>query len=276
MKSKNDVILAGVARSGSTLACYLLNKTPDAIALLEPIEPKEVITLSDDKVITFLNHFFTEQRESIKINRFAKSKSTKGQVPDNLMGDVDKKTGKRKNILDGKSIEIKKKLNNNFSLIIKQPGMFTGMLGLLKHHFPCYATIRNPLSVLQSWNTVDMAVTNGHAPAAEECDPSLKELLANESDVYNRQILLLSWYFEQFHNHLANENIIRYEEVINSGGKNLACITSSARQLEENLVSKNKNSLYDPELKKELAKRLLASNGYFWCYYDKEDVLQLL
>ena len=276
MVDSRNILLAGVARSGSTLACYLINKSSNAVALLEPIEPKEVTALSHDKVVSFLNGFCLQQRLIIKDKGTAKSKSINKVVPDNLMGGINSKSGKREIILDGDSISIKKKLNSNFSLVVKQPGMFTGMLYFLKYHFPCYATIRNPLAILQSWNSVELPVKYGHAPAAEQCDPKLKLLLANENDVYTRQLILLSWYFEQFYNHLPAENIIRYEEVVDTGGKCLSCIVASAGQLREDLQSKNKNTLYNESLKVELANRLLASDGFYWNYYTADDIHSLL
>lgn len=271
-----NIILAGVARSGSTLACYLLNKTPDVVALLEPIEPRELVSLSPAEVLSSLDSFFEKQRCSIVNSYTAKSKSTNKCVPDNLMGDVKNESGNREVILDGESISITRNLSNNFSLVVKQPGMFTGMLYFLKDHFPCYATIRNPLAILQSWNSVELPVKNGHAPAAEQCDPKLKLTLANEKDVYIRQLILLSWYFEQFYFHLPDANIIRYEEVIKTDGQCLSCITQSAVQLKEDLKSKNKNPLYNEALKKDLAERLLASKGYFWKYYNPKDIYSLL
>lgn len=271
-----NIILAGVARSGSTLACYLLNKTSNVVALLEPIEPKEITTLSEDDAVSFLEDFFEVQRNSVLQKGIAKSKSTDGKVPDNLIGAIDEKTGVRKYVLDGHTILIDRNMDDNFLLVVKQPGMFTGMLHFLKYHFTCYATIRNPLAVLQSWNTTNMAVKDGHAPAAEQCDPFLKVNLEKESDVYNRQVILLSWYFEQFYKHLPIENIIYYEKVINTGGRHLVSITSSASLLDESLKNKNKNQLYNDELKQMLATRLLDSEGYYWNYYEKNDVLKLL
>lgn len=274
--NRKEIILAGVARSGSTLVCYLLNKTSNAVALLEPIQPKELNALSQDKVVSFLQGFFEAQRTSLIERKLAKSKSTNQKVPDNLMGGINSKSGKREIILDGDSISIKRNLGSDFSLIVKQPGMFTGMLYFLKYHFPCYATIRNPLAILQSWNSVELPVKDGHAPAAEQCDPKLKLSLVNEKDVYMRQLILLSWYFEQFYNHLPAANIIRYEEVVDTGGKCLSCMVASASQLREDLKSKNKNTLYNESLKLELANRLLASDGFYWNYYTTDDIHSLL
>ena len=47
--------------------------------------------------------------------------------------------------------------------------------------------------------------------------------------------------------HLPPENVIRYEDLVSSGGKALSIITSSANRLEEPLESRNFNPLYDRE-----------------------------
>lgn len=272
----DNIILAGVARSGSTLACHLLNKGLSVVALHEPIQPSLVPLSSPEATVEYVSNFFESQRKSIIEKGIARSKSSKGKVPDNPMGGVDEKTGKRLRVLDGHEITIDKRLNNNFTLVIKQPGFFTGMLGIFKSYFPCYATVRNPLAVLCSWNTVDMAVSDGHAPAAEQCDPVLRATLAVEDNVFTRQVILLSWYYEQFFCHLDPENIIYYENVITSGGKALSCISSSASNLKVTLNSKNNNPLYDASIKQQLSERLLDSDGFYWKYYSKDDVSSLL
>jgi len=272
---QNNIILAGVARSGSTLTCYLLNKTTDTVALHEPINPAQVPIESDKQTISFISDFFNNQRKQILSDGSATSKSSKGSVPDNPLGGVNKITGKRIKNLDGNRITINKELTSDFLLVIKQPGLFTGRLELLTKYFPCFATIRNPLGVLRSWNTVDMPVSNGHAPAAEQCDPILKGTLANEADVSNRQLILLSWYFEQFYKHLPADNVIRYESVIDSEGKSLSKLTPSAKNLNEKLQNKNNNPIYDDKIKKELTEKLLDSDGYYWKYYSKDDVYKL-
>lgn len=294
-----NIILTGVPRSGTTLTCYLLNKSPDVVALHEPIKPYRVPGLgSDDNVakrfyffllnirkspvsfnsntVGYIDSFFEKQRTSILTKGTATSKSKGNKIPDNPMGKINQKTGKRIRVVDGRTVEISKNLGKDFTLVIKQPSMFSGLLGILSSHFQCYATIRNPLAVLCSWNTVDYPVRTGHAPAAERCDQNLKSILANEPDVYNRQIILLSWFFEQFYRHLPAENIIRYEELITSNGKSLSSMFPSSSILNQELTSKNNNPLYDQNIKKKLAKRLLDSEGYYWKYYSKNDVMDLL
>ena len=273
--TRNNIVLASVPRSGSTLTCHLLNKTTDVVALHEPIEPAKLASLNADASIRYIQYFFDEQRAFILSQGLATSKSKQGKVPDNHMGSVDKQSGKRAFLLDGNQIKIDKPRGSNFKLLIKQPGLFTGMLKLLSEHFSCYATIRNPLSVLQSWNSVDMAVTHGYAPAAEQCDPLLKQKLAEEPDVYRRQLVLLSWFYEQYYFYLPKEKVIYYEDVVNTGGKCLSCISSSANLQDETLQTKNNNPLYDTSLKGHLRDLLLSSDGFYWKYYSRDEVSKL-
>ncbi len=237
----------------------------------EPIEPHRVPDSSDQKSVDYIKRFFEQQRHSILENAVATSKSVKGGVPDNHIGSMNKNNGKRNFLLDGGEIQINKPLSDSFKLVIKQPGLFSALLNILLPHFPCYATIRNPLAVLQSWNSVDMAVTQGYAPAAEQRDARLKSMLSAESDVVGRQLKLLSWFFEQYDRFLPDEHIIRYEDVVNSGGKSLKRISRTAATLDETLRTKNDNPVYDSSLKHILRERLLDSDGFYWKFYSRDE-----
>ncbi len=272
---EKNIILAGVPRSGSTLVCHLLGKLSNTIALHEPLEPLKIKVNSNQEYIKFISRFINQQREMILEQGYAISKSAKGKIPDNHIGGLDRKTGKRVDILDGSHITVSKALSADFLLAIKQPGMFTAMLPVLSRVFTCYATIRNPLSVLRSWNSVDMAVTNGHAPAAEKFDHNLKTALMNEQDVFQRQISLLSWFFEQIDTYLPEKQIIHYEDLIRTNGKTLSCITPLANELSERLETKNNNPLYNEGMKTRLLKLLLDSDGFYWKYYSKDELSNL-
>ncbi len=274
--SASDIILAGVPRSGTTLTCHLLNKLPNVVALHEPITTAEYCGLETKEIIGRLRVFFVEQRESLLRDGVATSKSAGGMVPDNAIKGIDKKTGKRKNILDGKILVVNKPLTVDFDLAIKHPNFFTAKLQDLVHHFQCYAIIRNPLSALLSWHSVDMLVSRGYAPGAEAFDKDLSIRLLNEEDLLSRQLILISWYFEQYARILPAERIVRYEDIIASGGRELAKISVSAKQLDEALVSKNDSRYYDQTKKNIIAEKLLDSDGCYWEFYDKEEIVRLL
>ncbi|MFI0398114.1 MAG: hypothetical protein ACH34X_03485 [Thiolinea sp.] len=278
MVKSNNIILTGIPRSGTTLTCHLLNKLADCVALHEPIMPLELVPLARQAVVDHIVDFFAAQRQQIKNSGTAFSKSTGGKVPDNPMAGIDPRTGRRIRVLDGHVIHIDKELPADFYLVIKQPAFFTAILADLTQQasLSCFAVIRNPLSVLLSWNSVEMPVSRGRVPAAEAFSEGLVQLLDIEPDVINRQLILLNWFFEQYASYLKPQQILYYEKTVASKGQSLQCMVDSAKALNEPLKSQNANSLYSPALKLELAERLLAqANHAFRLFYTDEDILEL-
>ena len=57
-----DIILTGIARSGTTLSCSLLNKLPQCVALHEPMNPAELVGLDfPDAYLARVASFFAER-----------------------------------------------------------------------------------------------------------------------------------------------------------------------------------------------------------------------
>jgi hypothetical protein len=70
--------------------------------------------------------------------------------------------------------------------------------------------------------------------------------------------------------------VIRYEEMIASGGASLSVIRTAAESLNESLPSRNLNPLYDRKEMCILGRRLLNSEGAYWTFYTRESVEKLL
>jgi len=241
----SNIILTGLPRSGTTLTCHLLNKLPDTVALHEPMTVSEFPKLGEPSAICAeIDRFFEATRSSLIKSRTARSKHAQGKVPDNPFPDKYSPSGLRLGRAAAVStITIDKDLSENFLLIIKHPAAFTALLPVLVERFRCFAVIRNPVSVLSSWNSISVPVENGHAPAAENLDPGLKKSLSLLDDKFDRQLCLLSWFFDKYRRFLPDDRIIRYETTIASRGANLAVITERAAVLQEPLENKNKNKI---------------------------------
>lgn len=275
ISAQQQVILTGLPRSGTTLTCHLLNKLPNCVALHEPLVPLDLSGYDRPSLVHFILEYFTAQRHQILQTGTAVSKSFGGQVPDNPVAGFDPITGKRIRVLDGRLVQIDKQLRQDFCLAIKQPAFFTAILKDLVavDLLSCFAIIRNPLSVLLSWNSVEMPVSRGRVPAAEAFVPELKLNLGKIQDVYDRQVFLLDWFFQQYLNYLPSEHIIYYEATIKGAGKSLIVINPLAIELNEVLYSKNNNSLYSVELKKILLEKLISkTDGAFWRFYTEEQL----
>jgi hypothetical protein len=271
----NNIVLTGVPRSGTTLTCHLFNKLPNTVALHEPIEFREILKFKNNQEICdFVELVFEEMRYSIFHQKIAKSRQVEGRVPDNNFGEEqDNISGLRKNLVSIGKIYLDKNLNPGFSLIIKEPGIFTAILKNLSEYFPTYAIIRNPLSVLASWNSVPFHVTKGRTPISR-LDIALAQGLAKikDKDKIEKQIYILSWFYEQYKTFLPEQSILRYENIVASGGKALSAIQAQATTLNEPLQSKNINKLYDKKLMLVLGEKLLNSDGCFWEFYSRDSV----
>jgi hypothetical protein len=269
----NDIIVTGPPRSGTTLTCFLLNKVEDTIALNEPMNLK--MFPSKNEGIKQTQQFFKEMRASLTQDKTAIARQVAGRIPDNIFPiHQSDNSGPRKNIATKGRVRFDKELTSNFKLILKHNAHFTFLLDKLTPHYKCYAIIRNPVSTIASWNSIDAPVSRGNLNVLKSLDQDLYNDIELIPDLIDRQVFLLHKLFECYKN-LSTANIIRYEDVVESGGKCLSVISDNANRLEDKLTSKNKNKLYDERLIAQIREKLLSFDGAFWQYYDKRDVIEL-
>jgi len=121
-----------------------------------------------------------------------------------------------------------------------------------------------------------MSVREGYVPAAERLNINLKNNLIKINDRIERQLFILSWFYEQYYKNLPINSIIRYEDLIRSNGKVLKTITSKAGKLNVKLVNKNSNILYQVGDIKSIGNKLLESEGSYWKFYSKTDVEKII
>jgi hypothetical protein len=271
--SPRNIILTGLPRSGTTLACSLLGQLPDVVALHEPMRPMTIAGLSGPEFIDCVVEFFDAMRQQIKTEGTAVSKSQVGRVPRNPLGDevID---GQRVKNIDGNIIAVGNVTTPRFDLCMKHPAMFTARLPVLADVFDCYAIVRNPLSVLLSWSDSGMAHGDGHSPAAEAHDPELAALLRKFPDLLDRQIALLDYMFARYRD-VIPDRTIRYEDVISTGGAALSAVVPAANSLEEELSSRNNRLVEKNPEALRIARRLLENAEACWSFYDRSDVLSM-
>lgn len=269
----HDIVLAGLPRSGSTLTCHLINKLPDAVALNEPMNIGHFKDQPDKEAIcNNISEFFVRMRGALEKTGTAMSKHIDGVVPDNPVLHERTSDGLRRGAAILGSVDFSKNLPDNFTLVVKHPSTFAALVPELINHFTIYATIRNPVAVLSSWNSVSMPIQDGHAPKGENMDTELRDKLKEIPDRLDRQMHLLCWFFERF-SLLPAENIINYETLISSEGSCLRSLAASAASLKEPLESRNQSDLYDAELTPVLVERLLRErDAAFWDFYSRESV----
>ena len=155
--------------------------------------------------------------------------------------------------------------------MVKHNALFAALLPELQEFFPCIAVVRNPLAVLASWQTVDLPVHGGRVPEGEKFAGKLRLALEQEPDVWRRQIIIMNWVFEQYGNHVANRNILRYEDIVESGGRVLYHSLGHSDHLPETLKNMNDNPLYGKVPMDNLLDMLLDAGGAWMQFYSSAD-----
>lgn len=272
-----NIALTGIARSGTTLSCWLLNQLPACVALHEPIDPSSLVALDfPEAYLREVEHFFITQRASLLSSRTATTKAFKGGIPDNPFDTAPANGGLRASIVKRQRIYFDKPLHPGFRLVIKQPNFFTATLGTLTTRFPCFAIVRNPLAILLSWQTVQAGLHDGRVPYGEAFDETLKQELASQPGHLQRQLTVLRWYFNKYATLLPTEHVIKYEDIVTTGGRALKVIDPAAASLNVNLENRNRNPIYNPDQVGELARFLLRDEAIYGAFYTAQDVEKLL
>jgi hypothetical protein len=295
MISNHNVIITGIPRSGTTLTCHLLNKLPNVVALHEPIRSPEWLPSAEQTIDGLVDDYFAMSRRSLLADKTAISKQHHGHIPDNpksahslLLKTLQRLSfsrsgleklnlggfGLRRSIVEHGRVTFDKPLNADFTLCIKHNGQFTGMLPSLIRRYAVCAIVRNPLAILCSWNSIDFGPRDGHMYATEKINSELATRLAEHPDRYQRQLALLSWFYEQYEQWLKPEQVVRYEDLIRSNGGVLSNFVTQAGCFNEVLVCNN-GAYNDRTLSAMLAQRLLESNGKYWQFYTQQSVIDL-
>ena len=265
-------LLSGVPRSGTSLCCRLAGNLPDTVALSEPIRRKAFGGMETAQgACARIGDFAEQARAGILGERRASSVQVDGRLDDNRTASRHTDAGLRRLRAEWGELAIDKPLSPRFTLLIKHNALFAALLPRLTDSFACLALVRNPLSVLVSWQTVDLPVHRGRIPAGEELDPDLHRALEQEPEALRRQLIVLDWFFGRFHAHLDPQDIIRYEDVVETGGLALFRRLGHAGARPVELTSRNDGALYDETLIDTLLEALLDGGGRWTRFYSRED-----
>lgn len=269
----NNLILTGIPRSGTSLVCSLLNKLDNTLALVEPLDvPSFLMCTNGSARRQFLNNYFEHTRDTLLAT--GQVRCLDFAVEGNTF--ASHTNGLRENIIKGyKEESVARNMSADFKLVVKHPNIFTALLEELAGFFPCFAVVRNPVSVIASWSTLAHPLSEGHAPMAEAFDMKLSAQLNGLADKLSRQIYLVNWYFDIYSRLLNPADVIRYEDVIASQGACLVNIAPQAKCLNQSLHSRNTSEIYNKELMVSIADKLLGMGGAWRDFYSDRDIYGL-
>lgn len=262
----STLLLTGIPRSGTTLTCHLLNQCSGTVALHEPLSPSLIEGDAKPATNVILSLIHNIRAELLETGTTI-SKQAGGSLPSNPVARTQKG---REEVVELGEFNAGKPLGEHFRLIVKHNALFTALWPLLEKHFPIYAVIRNPLPVLASWQSVDLPVAAGTIPMGERFDPILTGMLAETSDVLEKQLVILNWFFERYR--LCDPSgVLRYEEIIETDGACLSMLTGKepvTPPLNEQLT----NSEVSEAILKKLKDRLLDQPAIYEPFYTPDDL----
>jgi len=266
-----NVLLTGLARSGTTLTVSLLNKLPDTVALHEPMD-FDRYPMTGESALADMADYLRETRAELLQTVATTTKVVQSGDRSNPFGERRQSERLRSGRSPLQKFHFDRPLSSDFLLAVKHPMAFTALLEQLTRHYPVYALVRNPLAVLASWNSVDAPVATGRAPQAEKRDAALQRALENEPDVLSRQLILLDWLYGRYERLLPPYAVIRYEGVIATEGRALDVVTRKARRLDEPLRALNTNTLYDRSRIEAWAEAMLRRQGAWLAFYSSRQI----
>jgi hypothetical protein len=270
--NKNDIILTGLPRSGTTLTTKILSDQPETVALNEPIRFNQVETRPDTLKLT--KRSFFRFRRSLRRNGVATARTVNGKITDNHYKRTEA-NGTRKKLITRSNVVFEKELSKDFKLIIKHNSVFTLLQDELMRLFPYYAVIRNPLAVLGSLNSVDTPASRGNIRHLHKLNPGLKDELDKKKTLTDRQLFILDIYFRQYKK-LEESQIIRYEDIIESQGDVLSRVIGKRVHTKQELRNNNVSTIYKPVEMLKVGESLLKSEGSYWHFYSREAVENIL
>lgn len=279
------MLLTGLPRGGTTLACELLNGLSDVRALDEPMDPNRLLqdaalhdgsSIDPECIRAGIERFASEQRRAILDRGVALTLHVEGRVLGARVSDTRDAGGSRIPMGRRSEIAVQPPASRDFTLVIKHPVAFTALLPILLERFEVFAIVRNPLAVLASWESAPFPQREGRLGLRPAIAPELAARLEATAGRLERQLTLLDWFFQSYASALPRDRVIRYEDVVATGGAALEPIASSARGLELPLRSRNTAAVYAREYMRDAGRLLLERDGAHRRYYSPEDVSELM
>lgn len=213
LTGRNNLIVTGVPRAGTTLTAALLDGLDDTVCINEPVWQ----------------------------SRWSREGGSREDYVARIAADFARV---RATLLSGGSVETRVKggggtLTNYFDPSRKRldvalepftrAGLSPGFLLAMKHnaHYACVlpelaaqqdtgvlAIIRDPVTTIASWRSVDLPVSKGRLPAAEPYWPEIRNIHLSADDLLVKQARILEALFARFDALSDRIAIVKLEDVI--------------------------------------------------------------
>lgn len=256
---KKNLIVTGIPRGGTTLTTSLLNSLSNAICLSEPDWHIPWISDSaDDKVfVERLIQDFVENRIKV-LNKLPilDRRSEDGKSVTNYY--VRDPNGKVELAYAVKPVVFPFK-DDQFILGMKHNAHYTAVLPQLidSNFFSIIAVVRNPISTILSWRSLDLPISRGRLPAGERFWTELKNITESNEDLLTIQVKIYDLFCKRYLE-LKNEiHLLKYEDIILNPSlmEQLTGLKYESNVIE--IKSQNRNKVYDFNIVDEIRNSII-------------------
>ncbi|MBS0569612.1 MAG: sulfotransferase [Proteobacteria bacterium] len=211
-----NLILTGLPRAGTTLACALVDGLDDAVCLSEP-DWQDTWSRETDDPRAYA------ARVHADFGRVRTLLAAGGEVLDRRAANGAAVTNYFRGAADGSHAPAyvlrafrRPGLGADFLLGMKHNAHYTCALGDLAGHdqFAAIAIVRHPLATIQSWRAAtDLPINQGRLPAAERLWPDLARL-SDLADTLLRQVGIYRLFCERYLALADRVRVLRYEDIV--------------------------------------------------------------
>ncbi len=267
-----NILITGIPRSGTSLFSSLVAENQRSVVFSEPSWLGKIRETSRNgneftkHLIAYIsqlrNDIIEKKPLKLKINKENKKPPTNYYIRDNKG-----KITSHKNEME----VIFEKKYSNYPFYIKSNAQFTSCLSELikSKEFKIYCVIRNPVSCIMSWRSLQIPVSHGNMKIAEKYSKSYRMSVLSEKKLILKQIKIIEWFYETYYKNSKDIEIIFYEDLISNTKKTLEKAIGSIPLNIPKLESKNKSSDYNLEERSYILEHLKASGRFYKLFYPE-------
>jgi len=211
-----NLIITGIPRSGTTLTTAIVDSYENTVGISEPVwQAKWSREMTDRKAyVQCLVKDFSDIRDKV-VNggSIQDRRSPAGLVNTNYYRDVDNAGPGDPRDLESISWE---GMNSDFILAMKHNAHYTCVLPdlLEQTNFAVLAVIRHPVPTILSWRALNIPISRGTMPAAEQFWPEVAEIRQRTDDLLRIQVELYGLFCMRYQLLREKIQLIRYEQLI--------------------------------------------------------------
>lgn len=270
---KNNLIVTGLPRSGTTLTTALLNQLSNSVCISEPGWQGGWLENSRNEhaFVERLANDYNAVRKKIIHGQPVRDKVSIDGLP--LTNYYKRQDGKKSE----KNFETQPITYNidshDFLLGMKHNAQYTSVLPFLANSnlFSFIYIIRHPIPTIMSWRSMGLALRVGKVPEGAHFWPELKQINNSQEEILKKQVMIYNLFCERYWELKDKGHILKYEDIV-SDPSVLETITGLTYTQKINIEDQNKSPYYNWDEMDQIKDMLVKHAPYALKFYSMNDL----